>query len=181
MNNNTKIFDRGLTYVSTGTKLHPFFVTGFTDAEGSFMIIIDKSNRTKLGYQVRGRYSINLHKIDLQLLCQIKDYFGVGSIVEYKESVSYVVTNLKELIDVIIPHFDKYPLITQKRADYELFKKAITLLKNKEHLIDEGFLKIINLKFYMNKGLSDTLKAAFPNTDPVPRPLVEDQNIKDSN
>ncbi len=31
----------------------------------------------------------------------------------------------------------------------------------------------------MNKGLSDELKAAFPNTEPVPRPIVVDQVIKD--
>src|SRR5579871_6623920 len=81
--------------------LNPYFVTGFTDAEGSFMITIDKSNRTKIGYQVRGRYLICLHEKDLQLLCQIKDYFAVGSIVKNKKSVHYVVTNLKELVDVV--------------------------------------------------------------------------------
>jgi len=31
------------------SKLEPWFVTGFTDAEGSFSIIIDKNNKRKLG------------------------------------------------------------------------------------------------------------------------------------
>lgn len=31
-------------------------------------------------------------------------------------------------------YFDKYPLISQKWVDYILFKDAILLIKNKEHL-----------------------------------------------
>lgn len=31
----------------------------------------------------------------------------------------------------------------------------------------------------MNKGLSDELRAAFPNTVPATRPLVVDKEIKD--
>lgn len=35
--------------------------------------------------------------------------------------VHYEVRSIKELTKVIIPHFDKYPLLTKKRADFELF------------------------------------------------------------
>jgi len=38
------------------------------------------------------------------------------------------VNSLKDLIEVIIPFFDKYPLITQKQGDYILFKQAIELI-----------------------------------------------------
>jgi hypothetical protein len=114
------------------------FVTGFTDAEGCFMIAIVKSNRCKIGYQIQAKYQICLHKKDLQLLCQIQNYFGVGTIIKGKATVHYCVANLKEIVDVIIPHFDKYPLMTQKRADYELFKQVITLVQNKEHLTVDG-------------------------------------------
>ncbi|CAG1964614.1 unnamed protein product [Fusarium graminearum] len=34
-----------------------------------------------------------------------------------------------------------YPLISQKRADYLLFKQAIAIIKNKEHLSLKGILK----------------------------------------
>lgn len=39
---------------------------------------------------------------------------------------------------VIIPHFDKYPLATQKLADYMLFKEIVSLMKIKEHLTLDG-------------------------------------------
>jgi hypothetical protein len=44
-------------------------------------------------------------------------------------------------------------------------------MKNKEHLTEEGLNKIIALKSAINKGLSDMLKAAFPNVVPVVRPI----------
>lgn len=85
---------------------------------------------------------------------------------------------------VIINHFDKYPLITQKRADYELFKQAFDLVKSKKLLTIEGLHKIVAIKASINRGLPDELKAAIclgPYIVPVERPLVEDQKIQDPN
>ena len=108
----------------------------------------------------------------------IRAYFKVGSIIKNGDNgVLYRVSSIKELW-VIIDHFDKNPLITQKRADYELWKQAVELMKSKEHLTPTGFQRILALKASMNKGLSDDLKAAFPNTIPV-RPQVRGQVIKD--
>jgi len=43
----------------------------------------------------------------------------VGTIsAQSKDSVQYRVASLKDLNAIIIPHFDKYPLITQKKADF---------------------------------------------------------------
>ncbi len=66
----------------------------------------------------------------------IKLYFGgIGSIGKAgKDSISYTVSSLFDLTKVIIPHFDKYPLITNKKADYELFKRVIEKKNRKEHL-----------------------------------------------
>lgn len=45
----------------------------------------------------------------------------------------------------------------------------------------DGLEKVVALKANLNWGLSDELKAAFPNTVPVNRPLVENQVIPDPN
>jgi len=39
--------------------------------------------------------------------------------------VHYTVAAQKELIEVIIPHFLKYPLLTEKQADFLLFKSIV--------------------------------------------------------
>jgi hypothetical protein len=83
------------------------------------------------------------------------------------------VTNIKDLTNVIIPHFDKYPLITQKQADYELFRQVVKIMNRKEHLTPDGLQQIVNLKASINLGLSEGLKAAFPDIIPVSRPEVK--------
>lgn len=74
---------------------------------------------------------------------------------------------------MIIPFFEKYPLVSQKRADFELFKQIVELINNKEHQTLAGIQKIVNLKASLNLGNSGELKALFPETIPVARPLVE--------
>lgn len=85
----------------------------------------------------------------------------------------YRVASIKDLANVIIPHFEKYMLNTQKRADFELFKQAIALMNRKEHLTMDGLRRIVAIKAAMNKGLSGVLKLAFPGVIPVKRPKVQ--------
>ncbi len=57
-------------------------------------------------------------------MLNLKDFFGenIGKIVISKDTCTYRVDRLKDIFDIIMPHFDKYPLVTQKLADYILFK-----------------------------------------------------------
>lgn len=117
------------------------------------------------------------------LLRKIRSYFGVGIISERQSlnKVVYGVQSYRDLASVIIPHFDCYPLITQKKADYLLFKQAIDLLNLQAHCNLEGFLNILSIKASINSGLSDMLKTQFLTVLPVPRPVVIDQEIPDPN
>ena len=86
-----------------------------------------------------------------------------------------------EEIEKLIEHLDKYFLITQKRSDYELWKKAFALIKNKEHLTIEGLKKIVAIRASLNYGLSPELSKAFPKITSIKRPLVNNQRIEDPN
>lgn len=82
------------------------------------------------------------------------------------------VHSLEQISNIII-HFDRYPLITNKHADYLLFKEVIQMLLKKEHLTQEGLQAIVNIRGALNKGQTPLLKEAFPNSVAVPRPLVK--------
>lgn len=58
---------------------------------------------------------------------------GVGAIYERDTQLKFKVQSVKDLA-VIINHFEKYPLITKKWADYQLFRQALMLVRQKEHL-----------------------------------------------
>ena len=86
-------------------------------------------------------------------------------------------TSIEQLTTVIIPHFIKYPLITQKLADFLLFKTVVNMANTKEHLTMKGLQEIVSLKASINLGLNDELKAAFPDTVPTLRPSVDSMKI----
>ena len=71
-----------------------------------------------------------------------------------KDIVQFRVFSINDL-DVLIKHFDQYPLITQKRGDYLLFKEILKIMQLKEHLTTDGLQKIVNLKASLNLGLSE--------------------------
>lgn len=159
--------------------LHPQFITGFSDAESSFFITFIKSNKSITGFYIQLSFQIGLHKKDRFLLELIKSYFGVGNILtKNKDMVFYQVTSIKDLA-VVVCHFNKYPLITKKRADFELFKMAFNMINKKDHLNTKGFMKILSLKSALNLGLPSNLKTAFPGIIPYLRPQVLAQPIKD--
>lgn len=74
-----------------------------------------------------------------------------------------------------------YSLLIQKRSDFILFKWAVELIQNAEHLSLAGIQKIVGIKASLNKGLSDELKKAFPNFKQVDRPSTEFLQIPDPN
>lgn len=103
----------------------------------------------------------------------------VGKITKHRsQSYQFRVSSVKDLA-IIINHFDKYCLNTQKQADYELFKQAFYLIQNKEHLKKDGLHKIIAIKASMNLGLSDSLKEAFSSIVPVQRSKVDNISVRD--
>lgn len=176
-------------------QLNPYFITGFTDGEATFTITISKDNRERKTvrrlqqnihrniFSVHPSFAISVNIKDKNLVYSLQSYFGVGKIKQdlSHNAIVFYVNSVEELLNVIIPFFDNYPLNTQKRADYLLFKDALELISKKEHLTPEGLQKIVNLKASINKGLSDKLKAAFPDTKPVQRPVVESTGISDPN
>jgi hypothetical protein len=74
-------------------------------------------------------------------------------------------------------HFDKYPLLTQKKADYLLFKSAVYLMNEGEHLTDEGLRKLVSIRASMNNGLTEVIKTLFPDIIPVKRPIIQNSSI----
>ena len=81
----------------------------------------------------------------------------------------------------IIEHFNSYPLKTQKYADFILFKKAIDVMNNKEHLTEVGLCKLVSLRASINKGLPERLQVALPNVTPELRPEVTKANVDSNN
>ena len=63
-------------------QLNPFYVSGFADAEASFIVTGFKrpARDSKIGWGVRAQFQIVLHCRDLPLLEKIQTFFGVSEL-----------------------------------------------------------------------------------------------------
>ena len=93
--------------------LDPWFITGLIDAEGSFVITILNNIRYKTGWTIQTRMQVKMHEKDRPLILSIQKFFGgIGYISKPNNfsTVEFRVSTLNDIINVIIPHFNKYPL-----------------------------------------------------------------------
>lgn len=164
---------------STLPRLHPCYVTGFSDGEASFSVSITKDSSRTIGWRVIPSFQIGTDAKDKDLLFLIQAYFGVGKVYRGEKNIyRFMVRSIIDL-RVILDHFDKYPLKTQKLADFYLFKQVVDIIRQVEYLTPKELQQIVNVRASINKGLSDELNTVFPDTVPVSRPVISNQEIKD--
>ena len=164
--------------LSTQLYMNPWFITGFSDAESSFIISIYRDEKSKTKWRVTPSFSIHIHIKDISLLEAIKKTLGVGKVRKNsKNTALFRIDNIQEL-QVIIDHFNKYPLVSAKRSDFLLFEECYNLIKQKQHLSLEGLEKILAFRYNLNKGLvSEELIKAFPNIVAIDRPEFKFKGI----
>ena len=97
---------------------------GFTDSEGTFLI------QTKNNSEVNFSFKITLHIDDSAVLYLIKEKLGIGVVSIKGNTCTFAVHSFQLMVDVLLPIFDKYPLITHKQLDYRDWRIAVLLKKN---------------------------------------------------
>src|SRR3989338_6114082 len=96
------------------------YISGFVDGEGCFSVTIQKSGNVKLGIQVIPEFHVSQHQDRTEVLEVIKKKLDCGYIKpnDYqnpKDQTSvYVVRNIDDLRNKVIPFFKKPPLISIK-------------------------------------------------------------------
>jgi hypothetical protein len=138
--------------------LDAYWIAGFTDGEGCFAVSVIKNSTTRFGKQIFPEFVITQSAKSLKTLEQIKDYFNCGSLVLNKRYDNhnehlyrYCVRSISDLKEKIIPFFDRYPLRTYKKNDFDIFKQVVKKMDQKEHLTEIGWLKVLELAGQMNR------------------------------
>jgi hypothetical protein len=134
-------------------QLHnPSWVTGFVDGEGCFSVSFNKREKLARGIEVRPSFGIGQKEASLESLQNVQNFFGCGSI-RYSNRdgcYKYEVRSLNDITEKIIPHFDKYPLKTQKKKDFEIFTIICKDMLQSKHLSVLGIKQIIKNAYTMN-------------------------------
>jgi len=143
--------------IGTNVILNPWFITGLSDADGSFYIALRKDSSCRFGYSLSLEYKIvaGLNPLNLQLLKQVQSFFGgIGIISRDNKTYHYVIRN-KNHLRKVLHHFDNYPLQTTKHIHYILWSKVFNMIERKEHSTLTGFMQILAIKAVFEKWLVD--------------------------
>ena len=129
-----------------------WYVTGFADGEGCFCVSFNLRSRFVTGIEVRPSFMIAQNKRSVEVLKEIQAYFGCGGLrfVNSDQTYKFEVRKTQDLIKKVIPHFEKFPLKTSKRADFEKFKIICGLVYQSKHLNTKYLEEIIDLAYSMN-------------------------------
>ena len=159
------------------------WITGFVDGEGCFSIhVVKQPHREKrrgyrTGFQVAHQFVVTQGAKSIECLQMMQEYFGVGRLHcnhrydNHKEHLyQYVVGKRIDLIETIIPFFQRYPLRTSKRSDFEKFVRCMRVIQTNAHLTHRGLLEIVEIMQTMNHCKPRTeviriLRDYMPNAD----------------
>jgi hypothetical protein len=129
------------------------WIAGFVDGEGCFHVGINEHVEMTCGYQVLPEFTVVQHQRDVQILHALKSYFGCGVVrCNHGDRMAWRVRKLEHLLDVILPFFERHPLKTKKRMDFEKFRRIVIEMQRKRHLTVDGIEEIRRIAAQMNRG-----------------------------
>ncbi len=132
--------------------LHPWYITGLVEGEGSFCVSFNRRTRLSVGIETRPSFSLSLHRQDLPLLQKVRAYFRCGAIRYSRRDrvYRYEVRSVRDLVRKVIPHFERYPLAGAKGEDFRRFAQICRMVHANLHLNREKLREIIELAYEMN-------------------------------
>lgn len=149
----TPNLSRGKGRIRSIKKLHPQYVAGFIDGEGSFWVSIYRDETMKNKIFCRAEFSIELRADDRDILERIQKTLGCGKIYNcnyqrygWYPHVKYKVGRLDEISEKLIPFFEKFPLQAKKAKTFRYFKRIIRKRMRGEHLTEKGVKEITELQ-----------------------------------
>lgn len=74
---------------------------------------------------------------------------------------------MKDLNEIIIPHFNNFSLLSTKVVNFYTWVKCIELINNKKYKNEKDFYVLLSLYASMGKGPSKKVKEIYPNLIPA--------------
>jgi hypothetical protein len=128
------------------------YVSGFVDGEGCFTVSISPRAKLLVGWEVRPSFSVSQNGDRAEVLQLIQSLFGCGSIRPDRsdKTLKWETRRLEHLLGRVVPHFERFPLLSGKQCDFERFASVCRLMAGGAHRTRPGLVEIVELARTMN-------------------------------
>ena len=130
----------------------PSYISGYVDGEGCFNVSISPRPTLLVGWEVRPSISVSQNADRSEVLLIIQEYFDCGTLRPDRSdrTLKWETRSLPLINERIVPHFRKYPLLSGKQKDFELFAEICERMQEKRHCSPDGLSEIVTLAGMMN-------------------------------
>ncbi len=128
------------------------YISGFSDGEGCFSVSFSKRDKFLIGWETKPSFCVAQNHDRAEVLSLMQEKFGCGFMRRDPKdrTLKYEVRSLADLLTKVIPHFERYPLLSGKANDFKLFKRVCLLMEKGKHTTLDGLEEITRLAFQMN-------------------------------
>jgi hypothetical protein len=132
------------------------YLAGFVDGEGCFSVGVSRRPDLPFGHQLIPEFRVSQNAERAIVLETLQNTLGCGRIVENDRKKAsdrthvLVVRRRGDLLDKVIPFFERNPLLSDKRTDFETFRDVLLAMAAGAHLQRDGFERLARLAFTMN-------------------------------
>ncbi len=132
------------------------YLSGYVDGEGSFHVAIQRNSSTRFGWQLVPEFHVSQNPERASILRPLQAHLGCGRIQANAKSggrdrsLVYVVRNRLDLTRKVIPFFERHPILSEKRLEFETFAEIVRAVERAEHLHWSGFERLLVLAVKMN-------------------------------
>lgn len=132
--------------------LQSHWIVGFVDGEGCFHVGVARRPDLTHGVQILPEFTVVQHRRDIQVLHALKAHFGCGQVVPNRGACwAYRVRRHQDLVDHIVPFFERHPLKTRRGVAFRKWRRVVRLMREGAHLQAEGVAQILAIQASMNR------------------------------
>ena len=130
------------------------YIAGYVDGEGCFAVSINRNPTCRSGYQLVPEFHVSQNGDRAQVLEVISERLGgcgyIKSNGKKDRALVYVVRRREDLLKRVIPFFERSPLLSSKKHEFERFAAIVRMMAVGHHRTQSGFSELLDNALSMN-------------------------------
>jgi len=129
------------------------YISGYVDGEGTFSISVQINPSCKAGMQLIPEFHVSQNRERCEVLEIIRERLGCGKIKSNGRKGDVLVLSVRkhrDLLEKVIPFFEKSPLLSSKQKEFEVFASIVKRMAAREHQSKEGLRDLLSLALSTN-------------------------------